>query len=61
VCNSYSNFNHSYDNKGKSKENLTGAYNFTIKDYEVYQVLFPGGEYMSEEVVPKKVKHVKKA
>jgi hypothetical protein len=39
---SYSNFGHSYDTKGKAKEVLCGAYNFTVKEVEVYQVDFTG-------------------
>jgi len=33
---SYSNFNHSYDSKGKTNINLTGAYNFQVDEVEVF-------------------------
>jgi len=39
---SYSNFGHSYDTKGKAKEALCGAYNFTLKEIEVYHVTYTG-------------------
>jgi len=39
---SYSNFGHSYDNRGKAKEFLAGAYNFSVKEVEVYQVEYSG-------------------
>jgi len=42
VNSSYSNFGHSYDTKGKAKEALTGAYNFTLKEIEVYHVTYTG-------------------
>jgi len=37
---SYANFGHSYDTKGRGRDELTGTYNFTVKEIEVYQVLF---------------------
>jgi len=39
---SYSNFGHSYDSKSKPKESLAGAYNFTTKEIEVYQIEISG-------------------
>jgi len=39
---SYSNFGHTYEMKGKAKESLCGAYNFTVKEVETYQVIFSG-------------------
>jgi len=39
---SYSNFGHSFEMKGKTKESLCGAYNFTVKEIETYQVSFTG-------------------
>jgi len=42
VTTSYSNFGHSYDTKGKAKETLTGSYNFTVKEVEVYHVTYSG-------------------
>jgi len=39
---SYANFNYSYDSHGKSREQLTGAYNFLVKELEVFQVDFTG-------------------
>jgi len=38
----YANFNYSYDSHGKSRETLTGAYNFTVKELEIFQVDFTG-------------------
>jgi len=42
VNSSYSNFGHSYETNGKPKEFLTGAYNFTVKEIEVYTVEYTG-------------------
>jgi len=42
VNSSYSNFGHTYEMNGKPKESLCGAYNFTVKDYEVFQVTYSG-------------------
>jgi len=39
---SYSNFGHSYETKGKAKETLAGAYNFTVKEVECFQVDYSG-------------------
>jgi len=39
---SYSNFGHSYETKGKAKEILAGAYNFTAKEVEVFHVSYTG-------------------
>jgi len=36
--NSYANFGHSYDPRGKSRETLSGTYTFTVKEIEVYKV-----------------------
>jgi len=38
----YCNFGHSYETNGKVKEDLAGAYNFQIKDLEVFQVEYTG-------------------
>jgi len=42
VNSSYANFGYSYDAKGKIRETLTGAYNFTVKEIEVFYVEFSG-------------------
>ena len=42
VNDSYSNFGHSYDAKGKTKESLVGGYNFKTKEVEVFQVEYTG-------------------
>jgi hypothetical protein len=38
----YSNFPHSYENAGDTKESLVGAYNFKLKEIEVFQVEHSG-------------------
>jgi len=42
VNTSYSNFGYSYDTNGKPTEFLTGSYNFTVKEIEVYKVDYTG-------------------
>jgi len=42
VNTSYSNFGHTYDPKGKTKESLTGGYNFMTKEVEVFHVEYTG-------------------
>jgi hypothetical protein len=39
---SYCNFGHSYENGGDTKESLTGAYSFKLKEIEVFQVQYSG-------------------
>jgi len=39
---SYSNFGHSYDAKGRARDDFAGSYNFTVKEAEVYHVEFKG-------------------
>jgi len=39
---SYANFNYSYDSKGRARDDLTGAYNFQVKELEVYHVEYTG-------------------
>jgi len=39
---SYANFNYSYDSNGKSRDDLTGAYNFSVKELEVYHIEYTG-------------------
>jgi len=46
---SYSNFGHTYDIKGVVKESLCGAYNFTTKEVEVFQVIYTGDLLVGEK------------
>jgi len=39
---SYCNFPYSYDNNGKTKEAVFGAYNFQVKEIEVFAVDYKG-------------------
>lgn len=39
---SYANFNYSYDSKGRGRDDLTGAYNFQVKELEMYHVEYTG-------------------
>jgi len=39
---SYANFNYSYDAKGRTRDDLTGAYNFQVKELEMYHVEYSG-------------------
>jgi len=39
---SYANFNYSYDSKGRARDDLTGSYNFQVKELEVYHVEYTG-------------------
>jgi len=39
---SYANFNYSYDSNGKSRDDLTGAYNFQLKELEMFHVEYTG-------------------
>jgi len=55
---SYSNFGHTYEMKGKAKESLCGAYNFTVKEVETYQVIF-SGELAKDDGKEKKPKKSK--
>jgi len=56
----YSNFPYSYEANGDTKEGLTGAYNFTLKEVEVFHVI-TAGDSVREKVKPKeKSKKVQK-
>jgi len=56
VNSSYSNFGHSYETNGKPKEFLTGSYNFTVKEIEVYTVGYTGELLVTKEKKSKKNK-----
>jgi len=56
VNTSYSNFGHSYETNGKPKEFLTGSYNFTVKEIEVYKVEYTGELLVNSDNKPKKNK-----
>jgi len=42
VNSSYANFGHSYDTKGRARDDLSGSYNFTVKEIELYHVEYTG-------------------
>jgi len=56
VNTSYSNFGHSYETNGKPKEFLTGSYNFSVKEIEVYTIGYTGELLVTKEKKSKKNK-----
>jgi len=56
VNSSYSNLGTAYDSKGKVKETLSGTYNFTVKEIEVYQVEYSGQLLVKDDKSSKKSK-----